>query len=134
MPAARHELGDAAHTYSLLTIGDGLVSQIPALIISTAAGIIVTRVGDDSERRNLGTQITEQVAGNPRSLMLAAGALILLSVVPGFPTHRLPDAGGGGGRPGLLAVAAPTECRGAGIGVRAGIVHRTIRGGRGGAR
>ncbi len=78
--------GDATHTYSLLTIGDGLVSQIPALIISFAAGTIVTRVGDDSERRNLGAQITEQVAGNPRSLMMAAGALTLLSVVPGFPT------------------------------------------------
>src|SRR5688572_3158868 len=91
--------GEATHTYSLLTIGDGLVSQIPALVISFAAGTIVTRVGDDSERRNLGTQITEQVAGNPRSLMLAAGALTLLGVVPGFPTFVfLTLAAAAGGR------------------------------------
>ncbi len=77
---------DATHTYSLLTVGDGLVSQIPALVISFAAGTIVTRVSDDAERRNLGAQITEQVAGNPRSLALAAGALALLGAVPGFPT------------------------------------------------
>ena len=77
--------GEALQLYSILTIGDGLVSQIPALFISITAGIIVTRVStDDSE--NLGTDIGGQLTGNPRSLMIAAAILVGFAFIPGFPT------------------------------------------------
>lgn len=75
--------GDAAKTYTLLTIGDGLVAQIPALIISTAAGLVVTRVGGDD--RDIGTQVGQQVFGNPVVLMLTAIILGVLGLIPGMP-------------------------------------------------
>ena len=76
---------DAASTYTLLTIGDGLVSQIPALLISITAGLIVTRVGGDEEQSDLGTQIIDQLSGTPRVFVLASGLLFLLGVTPGLP-------------------------------------------------
>jgi flagellar biosynthesis protein FlhA len=81
----QHDLsaGDAAATYTLLTIGDGLVAQIPALIISTAAGLVVTRVGGDD--RDIGTQVGQQVFGNPTVLMLTAAILGVLGLIPGMP-------------------------------------------------
>ena len=74
--------GTAAETYTLLTIGDGLVGQIPALVISTAAGVIVTRVSNDQD---VGEQMVSQLFNNPRVLMLSAGVLGLLGMVPGMP-------------------------------------------------
>ena len=73
----------AAKTYTLLTIGDGLVAQIPALIISTAAGLVVTRVGGDD--RDIGTQVGQQVFGNPQVLILTATILGVLGLIPGMP-------------------------------------------------
>jgi len=75
-------LGDAASTYTLLTIGDGLVAQIPALIISTAAGVIVTRVATDEDA---GEQMVTQLFNNPRVMWLSAGVLGLLGLIPGMP-------------------------------------------------
>ncbi len=75
-------VGDAAETYTLLTIGDGLVAQIPALVISTAAGVIVTRVSTDQD---VGEQMVGQLFQNPRVMMLSAGVLGLLGLVPGMP-------------------------------------------------
>lgn len=75
-------LNDAASTYTLLTIGDGLVAQIPALIISTAAGVIVTRVATDED---VGQQMVTQLFNNPRVLILTAAVLGLLGLVPGMP-------------------------------------------------
>ena len=72
----------ALGNYTLLTVGDGLISQIPALLISTATGIIVTRSGGDS---NLGHDIGNQVFGNPRALYMVAGVLAMLAVIPGLP-------------------------------------------------
>ncbi len=77
------EIGEAARNYTLLTIGDGLVAQIPALIISTAAGLVVTRVGDDD--RDIGQQFVGQVFGNPMVLVLTAGILGTLGLIPGMP-------------------------------------------------
>ena len=74
---------DAAQTYTLLTVGDGLVSQVPALIISTAAGIVVSRAGSDS---NLGLDIGAQLLGRPRALSVAASILFLFGMIPGLPT------------------------------------------------
>lgn len=78
------EVAKAMQTYSLLTIGDGLVSQIPALLISVTAGIIVTRVsGEDSGA--LGGDIGEQILAQPKALMLGGVMLLLFALVPGFP-------------------------------------------------
>lgn len=74
--------GDAAETYVLLTIGDGLVAQIPGLLLSTAAGIIVTRV---SESQNMGEQIVKQLFGNVSVVAITAGVLGLIGVIPGMP-------------------------------------------------
>jgi flagellar biosynthesis protein FlhA len=75
--------GEAAQTYTLLTVGDGLVTQIPALIISTAAGIIVSRAGSES---NLGRDITSQLFLKPRAIGIAAVVLLGFALVPGMPT------------------------------------------------
>uniref|UniRef100_UPI0035B53D56 FHIPEP family type III secretion protein n=1 Tax=Symbiobacterium terraclitae TaxID=557451 RepID=UPI0035B53D56 len=69
--------------YSLRTVGDGLVTQIPALLISTATGVLVTRAAGES---SLGGELSKQLGGDPRLLMLAGGLLILLGIVPGLPT------------------------------------------------
>jgi flagellar biosynthesis protein FlhA len=73
---------EAIHTYSLLTIGDGLAAQIPALLISTATGILVTRSASSSD---LGTEITSQLLRQPRVPMLAGGVILLIGLVPGMP-------------------------------------------------
>src|SRR6266536_698762 len=72
----------ALGNYTLLTVGDGLVSQIPALLISTATGLIVTRSASDS---NLRQDIGGQVFGNPRVLYMVAGVLGALGLIPGLP-------------------------------------------------
>lgn len=73
----------ALQNYTLLTVGDGLVSQIPALLISTATGIIVTRAA--SEGGNLGSDLVSQIFRNPRIFFIVSGVLILLAIVPGLP-------------------------------------------------
>ncbi len=72
-------MGSAAESYTLLTIGDGTVAQIPALVISTAAGVIVTRVSTDQD---VGEQMVGQLFSNPRVMLLAAAVLGLLGMVP----------------------------------------------------
>ncbi|MBC2711738.1 MAG: flagellar biosynthesis protein FlhA [Desulfosarcina sp.] len=74
---------DAAQTYTLLTVGDGLVSQIPALIISTAAGIVVSRAGAE---KSLGLEIGSQLLAQPRAFVVAAFILFGFGLVPGLPT------------------------------------------------
>ena len=78
-------VGDAAKKYSLLTIGDGLVGMIPAILISTAAGIIVTRVGGEEEGAHLGKDIGGQMVAFPRAIAIAGGMLIGLGLIPGLP-------------------------------------------------
>lgn len=75
----------AVQTYSLLTIGDGLVQQIPALLMSVAAGIVVTRVSSESETSHLGKEIVGQLTAYPKAMVIASVILGLLSVVPGLP-------------------------------------------------
>ncbi|TIU71459.1 MAG: EscV/YscV/HrcV family type III secretion system export apparatus protein, partial [Mesorhizobium sp.] len=79
-------LGDAAATYSLLTVGDGLVAQIPALLVAVAAGTMVTRVGSADGAGDLGRQITSQLLRDSRALGLAAVIMVGLAIVPGFPS------------------------------------------------
>ena len=66
---------EAVQTYSLLSIGDGLVSQIPALLISITAGIVTTRVSSEKAESNLGSEISGQILKQPKALMIAAGIL-----------------------------------------------------------
>ena len=73
---------DALQTYTLLTVGEGLVSQIPALLISTATGIIVTRAASEG---NLGNDIVKQLFHNERIFFINTGVLFMLSIVPGLP-------------------------------------------------
>jgi len=75
-------IGDAAARYTLLTIGDGLVSQIPALLISTASGIIVTRAASEG---NLSTEITGQLFGSPKVVALASAFIFIMGALPGMP-------------------------------------------------
>jgi flagellar biosynthesis protein FlhA len=72
----------AAENYTLMTVGDGLVSQLPALVISTAAGIVVSRAGSESY---LGKEITSQIMMKPRAIGLAAAVLFGFGLVPGLP-------------------------------------------------
>lgn len=76
------DISTAAETFVLLTVGDGLVSQIPAIIISTAAGIIATR---NSNEDALGTQVGKQLRIHPKTIYIASGILFLFSVIPGLP-------------------------------------------------
>jgi flagellar biosynthesis protein FlhA len=73
---------ESARTYTLLTIGDGLVAQVPALMLSVAAAIIVTRV---SKSQDMGRQVIGQVFGQPRALAVAAAVLGVMGVIPGMP-------------------------------------------------
>ncbi|HMM54175.1 MAG TPA: flagellar biosynthesis protein FlhA [Candidatus Desulfobacillus sp.] len=76
------DMARAAENYTLLTIGDGLVAQIPALIISTAAGLVVSRVATDED---IGQQFVGQVFANPQVMMLTAAILAILGLIPGMP-------------------------------------------------
>ncbi len=75
-------LNEAAQTYTLLTVGDGLVSQIPALLISTATGIIVTRT---ASREKFGRDVVTQIGASPKVLYIAGTTTVLMGFLPGFP-------------------------------------------------
>lgn len=77
--------GEAVTRYSLLTVGDGLVSQIPALLMAISAGIVITRITHEKSL-NLGQDIAQQITASPRALYIAGGVLVVFSIIPGFPT------------------------------------------------
>lgn len=77
-------LSQSAHVYTILSIGDGLVSQIPSLLISLTAGIVTTRVTNDNNT-NLGKEIATQLIKEPRALFIASGAVITIGTFKGFP-------------------------------------------------
>src|SRR3569833_1127840 len=107
---------DAMHNYSLLTIGDGLVAQVPSLVLSTAAALMVTRV---SSSEDMGQQILDQLFANPKSLVVTSVVLGTMGVIPGMPNlvFLTLAAGAGGGayyvsrrnQTKALQAAAPTE-------------------------
>ncbi|ODR89327.1 type III secretion system export apparatus subunit SctV [Sinorhizobium alkalisoli] len=78
-------IGEAAHTYSLLTVGDGLIAQMPALMMAVAAGAVVTRVPSGSRPQDLSSEILGQLGASDRALALAAAILFGFGLVPGFP-------------------------------------------------
>jgi type III secretion protein V len=77
--------GEAVQTYSILTIGDGLVAQIPALLISISAGMVVTRVASEDEDTNIGSDIAGQILAQPKAIAVASGILLIMGLVPGMP-------------------------------------------------
>ena len=79
------EVNEAMEVYAILTIGDGLVSQIPALFISITAGFIVTRVSSE-ENDNLGSDIAGQLVNEPKALLIGSGVMLGFALIPGFPT------------------------------------------------
>lgn len=109
------EFRHALETYTVLTIGDGLVTVIPALMISVSGGLIITRTGSDER---LGTEFQKQVFGNAQPLLLAGGVLGALAAIPGLPTIPFLALGAGLGTVGwrmrrkvaaAAAVSAPEE-------------------------
>ncbi len=76
----------SAQVYTLLSIGTGLVSQIPSLLISLSAGIVTTRVSSEKKDANLGKEITAQLFAQPKALLIASFVMIVLGFIPGFPT------------------------------------------------
>ena len=76
---------DAVQTYSILTIGNGLVSQIPALLISISAGMVVTRVASEAKDSNLGKDVAGQILGQPKAIAVASGLLTIMALIPGLP-------------------------------------------------
>ena len=79
---------DAMHTYSILTIGDGLIDQIPALLISLTSGMMITRVSANEESfdNNIGREITQQLTRQPKAWMMSAVGMFCFSLLPGMPT------------------------------------------------
>lgn len=81
---AQHDLtfAEAAHNYTLLTIGDGLVAQLPSLLLASAAGLLVTR---STKEQDMGSQITGQLLGNPKTLAITSGIIGAMGIIPGMP-------------------------------------------------
>lgn len=79
--------GEALQLYGVLTIGDGLVSQIPSLLIAISAGILVTHSGGESD--NVGEQIGDQIFSQPRAMLIASMLVFLFALIPGFPKAQL---------------------------------------------
>jgi type III secretory pathway component EscV len=75
----------ALEQFGLLTVGDGLVAQIPSIVLAVSAGILVTRVGSDGEQQSLGADLASQLLGNARALYVAGGFVLLLGLIPGLP-------------------------------------------------
>ena len=84
------DAGEAMRVYSILSIGDALIAQIPALLISLGAGIITTRVIDDNraegDETNIGRDIVAELFAEPKALLTAAGIMLLFGLIPGMPT------------------------------------------------
>lgn len=78
-------LSQAAHKYTILTVGDGLAALISSVLVTFSAGIVVTRVTNGEGSGNIGVDIGNQLFGNPRPLMITAGLLFLLALLPGMP-------------------------------------------------
>jgi flagellar biosynthesis protein FlhA len=95
---------EAGHTYTLLTVGDGLVTQIPALIVSTAAGLLVSKAGVSGAADKA---LMKQLSGYPQALGMSAGVMIVLSLLPGIP--MLPFLALGGGAAALALSARKTK-------------------------
>ncbi|OZI20032.1 EscV/YscV/HrcV family type III secretion system export apparatus protein [Bordetella genomosp. 9] len=105
---------EAALTYSILSVGDGLISQIPALLTAICAGIIVTRVPTGDKPSNVGSDIGAQVMAHPRALIIAAVIALGIGVIPGMPTLVFLTLSVLTGVTGFVLLNAPRASRAAG--------------------
>ena len=101
-------LEEAMHVYSILTIGDGLVAQIPALLIAMTAGIIVTRVSTE-ETENLASDIGQQFGAQPKALLVGGALMVAFGLIPGFPTMTFLALAALTGGMGLLLLRASSK-------------------------
>lgn len=85
--------GEAAYKYTILTVGDGLAALISSVLITFSAGIVVTRVSSGEEASNLGSDIGNQLLGNPKTLWITSGLLMALAIIPGMPGIPLASVG-----------------------------------------
>lgn len=106
-------LSEALDVYAILTIGDGLVGQIPALFTAITAGFIVTRVSPEDNGADLGNAIGREIRAQPRALMVGSFILLLFSFVPGFPTTIFMVLAGVVGGGGWLLQSRPPSRKGA---------------------
>ncbi|MCH9612299.1 MAG: Invasion protein InvA [Chlamydiia bacterium] len=109
----------AARVYSLLSIGSGLVSQIPSLLISITAGVVTTRVSSEEAKANVGSDISMQVLSHPKGLILSSCVLLTFGLIPAFPTFLFLGLGGligGGGIYNMLKQRKATAAAMAGSG------------------
>lgn len=106
-------LSEALDVYAILTIGDGLVAQIPALFTAITAGFIVTRVSPEDNGADLGNAIGREVRAQPRALIVGSFILLLFSLVPGFPTMIFMVLAGVVGGGGWLLQSRPPSRKGA---------------------
>lgn len=106
-------LSEALDVYAILTIGDGLVGQIPALFTAITAGFIVTRVSPEDNGADLGNAIGREIRAQPRALMVGSFILLLFSLVPGFPTMIFMVLAGVVGGGGWLLQSRPPPRKGA---------------------
>lgn len=106
-------LSEALDVYAILTIGDGLVGQIPALFTAITAGFIVTRVSPEDNGADLGNAIGREIRAQPRALMVGSFILLLFSLVPGFPTMIFMVLAGLVGGGGWLLQSRPPSRKGA---------------------
>jgi len=110
-------LATATNNYVLLAIGDGLVAQIPALVISVAAGLVVSSVGaEENVKEDIGTQVVRQLVRNPQTMMVTGGVLLALGLIPGMPHFVFILFGGGAAWAGWWQTqAAARAARGAAV-------------------
>jgi flagellar biosynthesis protein FlhA len=99
-------IGKAAATYTLLTVGDGLVSQVPALITSTAAGLIVTAAGQNNK---IGAVVSGQLSAHPRAMYMTAGVLAIFALIPGLPMFPFLAMAGGAFALGRVSASAAAK-------------------------
>lgn len=78
-------IAEAAHKYTILTVGDGLAALISSVLVTFSAGVVVTRVSSSEEPTNVGSDIEQQLLGNPKPLMIASGLLFVLALLPNMP-------------------------------------------------
>ena len=117
--------GDAARTYTLLTVGDGLVTQMPALIVSTAAGLLVSKAGVTGAADKA---LMKQLSGYPQALGMSAGVMMVLALLPGIPMLPFLALGGGAGSAGAERAQAPPRGQGSRSRGRRGACARGSRG------
>lgn len=100
------DASEALRVYAILTVGDGLVAQIPALLMSLCAGLLVTRVAKPTGGRNIGNELTVQLLNEPKAWVTASGAMVAFGLLPGMPTAVFLVLGAASATVGLRALVA----------------------------